>query len=115
MIGFLFIYWIWKMYSNLAFEYNRNKWVYFLIGLGVYYGTTILVSIIYGIILMIGYGNTSLGESDLKSMGLNFFAVLFGLAVCYGVFKLLEKKWEKERVENKKEGIESIGLKLDEH
>jgi hypothetical protein len=114
MIGLLFIYWIWKMYSNLAFEYNRNKWLYFFIGLGVYFGTTAFVGVVYAIILDITGGTQALEKSNFDSMGLKFCAFIIGIAVCYGFFKLLEKKWEKERVENKKEGIESIGLKLEE-
>ena len=26
MIGILFIYWIWKAFSNLALSYSKNKW-----------------------------------------------------------------------------------------
>lgn len=44
------------MYSNLAFEYNRNKWLYFFIGLGVYFGTTAFVGVVYAIILDITGG-----------------------------------------------------------
>lgn len=110
MIGILFIYWIWKGFSNLAIEYDKNKWTYFFIGLGSYYGTTIVAGIVYGIIVVLTNGVDAVNDENYNSVEWNLLFVLLGGLACYGVYKFLENKGEKERELNKKEGIESIGV-----
>ncbi|TDW45880.1 hypothetical protein EV144_10771 [Flavobacterium sp. 270] len=110
MIGILFIYWIWKAFSNLAIEYDKNKWTYFLIGLGSYYGATLAAGIIYGFSVVLISGVDGLDDEDYNSTGWNLLFVLLGGLVCYGVYRFLERKLEKERELQRKEGIESIGV-----
>lgn len=110
MIGIIFIYWIWKSFSNLAIEYDKNKWKYFFIGLGSYYGITFLSAIVYVIVIAIIKGFESLDNQNNYGSGLDFFFALLGGLGCYGVYKYLESKGEKERELFKKEGIDSIGV-----
>jgi cytochrome bd-type quinol oxidase subunit 2 len=110
MIGLLFIYWIWKAFSNLAIEYNKNKWKYFFIGIGSYYGGTIVGAFLLGIAFVIIKGVDSVANENFEDAGWNFLFVLFGCLVCYGVYKFLEKKLQKERDLLENEGIDSIGL-----
>ena len=110
MIGFLFIYWIWKAFSNLAMEHNKNKWKYFFIGIGSYYGGTIVGGFLIGITLVIINGFDSVASENFEDTGWNVFFVLFGGLACYGIYKFLENKLKKERELLEKEGIESIGL-----
>ncbi len=110
MIGLLFIYWIWKAFSNLAIEYSKNKWKYFFIGLGSYFGVNFLSAIIYVLGLAIVYGFDVLDDDSYYSSGLDFICALLGGLGCYAVYKYLEGKNQKERELLNKEGIESIGL-----
>src|SRR3954468_17014016 len=110
MIGILFIYWIWKAFTNLALEYDKNKWTYFFFGLGSYYGGTIIARFIVGIVIGFNNGFDSIADDDFINPGWNIFYILFGGLTCYGIYKLLESKGEKERELNKKEGIENIGV-----
>lgn len=109
MLGLLFIYWIWKAFSNLAIEYDKNKWTYFFIGIGSYYGTSILAGIVYGIIVVLINGADAVNGEDYNSAGWNLLFLVLGGLGCYGVYKLLEQKGEKERELSRKEGIENIG------
>ena len=62
----------------------------------------------YGIIVILIYGADGVNEQDYNNIGFNFIFVAFGGLACYGVYKFLERKGEKEL--EKKEGIDSIGL-----
>lgn len=110
MIGILFFYWIWKSFTNLALEYDKNKWTYFFFGLGSYYGGTMIGGFIVGIGLGLTKGFDAVTDENLVNPGWNIFYILIGGLCCYGIYKLLENKGEKERELNEKEGIESIGL-----
>lgn len=110
MIGILFLYWIWKAFTNLALEYDKNKWTYFFFGLGSYYAGTIVAGFIVAIYLGLTNGFDSLGNESFENPGWTIFYILFGGLSCYGIYKLLENKAAKERELNKKEGIDSIGV-----
>lgn len=110
MIGILFIYWIWKSFTNLALEYDKNKWGYFGIGILFYYGGTLASGFIIGLLSVFIGGLESANEDSFANPGWNILFVLCGGLACYGVYKLLESKGEKEKALSKKEGIESIGV-----
>ena len=110
MIGIVFIYWIWKSFSDLANEYNKNKWTYALIGLASYYGTTLVAGVIYGACVVFINGVDGVNNENDNSIGWNLLFVLLGGLVCYGVYSLLKSKGEKERELSRKEGIDSIGV-----
>lgn len=110
MIGILFIYWIWKAFTNLAIDYGKSKWKYFFIGIGSYYGGSVIGAIIVAIVLGFVNGFDSFANEDFENAGWNFFFVIFGGLACYGIYKLLENKLQKEKELLEKEGIDSIGL-----
>lgn len=115
MIGILFIYWIWKAFSNLAIKYNKNKWKYFFIGLLSYYGSSFLFAIIYILIIGIVNGFDAVDQVNFNSPGLNLFFGALGALACYGIHKYLENRGEKLNELIKREGIESIGVTVDEN
>jgi hypothetical protein len=110
MIGFLFIYWIWKAFTNLALEYGKNKWAYFFFGIASYYGGTILGGFLVGIVLGLIKGFEYVANENFDNAGWSILYVILGGLACYGTHKLLENKLEKERESNKKEGIDNIGV-----
>ncbi|MBE8727212.1 hypothetical protein [Flavobacterium hungaricum] len=110
MLGILFIYWIWKAFTNLALQYNKNKWTYFIIGLAAYYGSTMISGFAAGMLVVLVNGVANVTENSFNNAGWNILFVLCGILVCYGTYKLLERKAIKEWAVSKKEGIESIGV-----
>ncbi|MDP5197999.1 hypothetical protein [Flavobacterium sp. DG2-3] len=110
MIGILLIYWIWKGFANLALEYDKNKWGYFAIGIVSYYGGTLVSGFIVGLLAVFISGVDSVNDDSFTNPGWNILFVLFGALACYGVYRLLENKCEKEKELQKKEGIDSIGV-----
>lgn len=110
MLLILFIYWIWKGFTNLALEYDKNKWGYFAIGIISYYAGTLLAGFVVGLLSVFIGGLDSIDDSSFSSAGWNILFVLCGVLTCYGVYKLLEHKGQKEKLLQKKEGIESIGV-----
>lgn len=109
MLGILFIYWIWKSFTNLAIEYNKNKWTYFFIGIVGYYGSTIIAGFITGLVSVLINGIDT-NEEDFINPGWNILFVLCGGLGCYGMYKLLEYRGEKEKARTEKDSIENIGL-----
>lgn len=110
MIGLLFLYWIWKAFSNLAIEYDKNKWKYFFIGLGSYFGANFLFALIYVLGLAIVYGFEVLDDESYYNSGLDFICAILGGFGCYGIYRFLENKNQRQRELMEKEGLESIGI-----
>ncbi|RKR10684.1 hypothetical protein C8C83_2363 [Flavobacterium sp. 90] len=110
MIGILFIYWIWKSFTNLALEYDKNKWTYFFIGLGSYYGGTIFAGFFGGLAMGLIKGFDVAANEDFENPGWSILFVLIGGLACYGAYKFLENKVQKERELNKIDGIDDIGV-----
>jgi hypothetical protein len=90
MLGLLLIYFIWKYYSELAFEYNKHRWGYALLGIASYYIGTFLG----GIILYVG---GDLAGSDfpenISEIYINLLCMPVGILSVWGLYKLLENKW----------------------
>lgn len=111
MIGILFIYWIWKAFSNLAIAYGKNKWKYFFIGLGSYFLFMFLGAIVFLILMGFINGFETIDNGDYEGRGYDFLFTIFAGLGCYGTYKFLEDRGEKEKeLAEKEDGIESIGL-----
>lgn len=109
MIGILFIYWIWKAFSNLALSYSKNKWRYFFIGLGSYFFSVFFSAICLVVIMGLIKGFDVVANEDFDTAGFNFIYVFFGGLGCYGTYKFLENRAEK-KLDLAEDGIENIGL-----
>ena len=110
MIGILFIYWIWKGYSNLAITYGKNKWAYFFYGIVFYYGGQIAIAVFASLVLGFIDGFESVVNEDFENSGWTYFFVIISCVSCYGGYKILEKKLQKEANLNKQDEIDDIGL-----
>ena len=90
MIGIFLIYFIWKVFSELAVQFNKSKWGYGLLGIVIYYAGTFVGGIIIGLIDVFA-GTNYADESN--TIILNLIALPFGLLAVWGFYKLLENKW----------------------
>lgn len=110
MIGILFIYWFWKAFSNLALLYGKNKWKYFFIGVGSFYGISYSSSIVFFIIIGMIYGFDPVFNGEFDNKGFEILFLFLGGLGCYGVYRFLENKNQKQKELMEKDGIGSIGI-----
>jgi hypothetical protein len=92
MIGLLLLYFIWKRYSELAVEHQKNKRGYALLGIASYYIGTFMGAFIVAIIgLLWDYDITN----NISDLTLSLMAMPFGVASVIGLYKFLQNKWGK--------------------
>ncbi len=95
MLGILLIYFIWKYFNELAFDYDKpNRWIYSVLGIVVYYAGTFLGGIIIGLI------SIYILEKDIDQVNdilLNLISIPFGMGTCWLFYFLLKKQWEKSK------------------
>ena len=109
MLGLVLIYFIGKQYYKLAEDRAMSKWLYTIIGVGIYYlGTIIGATLIVMYLELFGNGVDSVSDTALGYMG-----VPFGLFFVWGIHKILDKKWKTKKVDVNKE-IDLIGKNEEE-
>ena len=97
MLGIFLIYFIWKRYSELAFEHNKNKRGYGFLGIATYYIGTFIAGIAIGIIDLFA-GTHFINDSNSNNLVLSLISMPFGLFFVWGLFKILEKKWKTNKI-----------------
>lgn len=104
MIGFLLLYFIWKYFSELAVEFDKNKWVYVLLGIGTYYLGTFIGGFIIGFIAVLMGSDITDSTSTIL---LSLIAVPFGLLSAWGLHRILKNKWSKNPENNDNGSLDS--------
>lgn len=110
MLGILLIFFIGKYFYKLAEDYYKNKWLYAIIGIVLYYAAGLVFGVLMGIVDLI-FG---LNIDWDNAFGLSLFGIPIGVAAVYGLYVILKKKWGKEKIVSKDE-IQNIGEKSDSH
>ena len=104
MFGILFIYFIGKYFYELAVKFNRNKWLFAILGVVVYYAGSAIGGIIIGIAaVLLGF---DIENANTTALGL--LTIPFGIATDYLFYYLLRKNWERNAFLIKDE-IQEIG------
>jgi hypothetical protein len=92
MLGLLLIYFIWKKFADLAFEFDKNRWLFGILGVISYYASYYLSAFITGI--LIGVFNPDLLNSIAQHEILfGILIIPFGILGMYGLFVILRKNW----------------------
>jgi hypothetical protein len=107
MLGILLIYFIGKQFYTLAEDFNKNKWLYAILSIVLYY----VAGFVFGTVLAIFDLIFEWGIDWDNSFGLNLLGIPIGLLADWGFYYLLKKRWEKTIVLVKDE-IEDIGKPL---
>ena len=108
MLGLALIYFIWKYFSELAVEHDKNKWGYGLLGIACYYGGSLLAGIIIGLsAVFLGSGFIE----DTNEMVLGLIALPFGILTVWGVYKLLQRRWSRELKTSEGDSLDSDLIK----
>jgi len=105
MLGILFIFFIGKYFYDLAVSYKKEKWVYAILGVVVYYAGGFLI--LAGLVVFTEIINLSIVEA-VGEMGLTFMAIPAGIASCYLFYYLLKRNW-RNSVKVELESIDEIG------
>ncbi|MDR6459024.1 putative membrane protein [Chryseobacterium vietnamense] len=113
MLSIFILIGAYRYYAQLAERFGKTKWQYGILAIGIYLGTQIVLGMGYGVYL---------GATDPESLdnvnytgfsGVNIVGWLISIVAVWGVYKLLENKFIKERPAKTIE-IEEIGKTLDQ-
>lgn len=108
MISIIIFYVIGRQFYKLAEDFDKHKWGYAFLGIiGYYVGTFIGGLLVVGVELIMGESYVD-WDNTLVTMAI---ALPFGIASCYFLHKILEKKWLKQR-ELEAVSIDDIGSDL---
>jgi hypothetical protein len=99
MLGIFLIYFIGKSYFDLAITHDKPKWPYAISGVIAYYLGTFIAGIVIYSVIAYSSGNMMENPDDIgiSDFLLGLMAVPFGIAACWGLYKLLESRWSKSQ------------------
>ena len=110
MLGILLIFFIGKYYYELAQDYYKNRWLYGLLGIGVYY----VGSAIGGVIIGVADELFDLVVNWDSIFSLGLIAISFGISFAFLVYILIKRHLKKSVVVIKDE-INDIGKNIEDN
>lgn len=102
MLGLLLIYFIGKYFYQLAEDNNRNKWLYAILGVIVYYVGMIVLTVVFGVIMSFTIYPYFF---DMEDILLTLIAIPFGLLSVWIFYSILRKVWRSKPVLKKTDGL----------
>lgn len=105
MLGLLLLYFIGKYFAELAEKYYKNKWLYAILGIVVYYATTFLFGLLLGVIQLLTGTDLVSGVPDIV---LGLIALPFGLGGCWLTHFILKRIWEKKALAEEPEILDQF-------
>lgn len=100
-----------RYYAGLAERFAKTKWHFGLIAIAIYLGTQFAFGLTYGVYKEISDSGSLDTTSDNTFTFVNFIGWLLSIAVVWGGYKFLEKRFEKENRQKPSLEIEEIGNK----
>ena len=92
MIGLFILYFIGKSFNDLAFEFEKKRWVYIVLGIASYYAGTFTFSILLGIVLGLG----AFEPVEIHPYLSGLMVLPFGLLSCYLYYRYLKNQWSRQ-------------------
>jgi len=100
-----------RYYAALAERFGKTKWHFGLLGIGIYLGFQVAFLFCYGFYIALTNPG-SLQDNDYTGYSLvNVISWLCAIAVVWGIYQFLEKKFTKETIHKPSLEIEEIGSK----
>lgn len=96
MLSILLIVFIGREFYKLAEKYNKNKWLFAILGIVAFYIGTFFL----GIVLGIADELFSLGLNFDNTFGLGLIALPFGIGAAYVFYIILKPNWKEEYERN---------------
>lgn len=100
-----------RYYAGLAERFGKTKWQYGLLAIGIYIGFQVFLGLSYGIYKEATDPGSLEGVNYTGFSLVNIIGWIISLLAVWGVYKLLEKKFEKEYSKKPSLEIEEIGTK----
>jgi hypothetical protein len=110
MLGILLVYFIGKRFYDLSIEYNKNKCLFAILSVIVYYAA----GFVFGFVLAILDLYVFNWGINWDNYGINLLSIPVGLLTVWGFYVVLESKWKKSVVVVKDE-INDIGKNINEY
>lgn len=111
MLSIFILIGAYRYYAQLAERFGKTKWHYGLLAIVVYLGAQLVFGFSYGIYKGITDPASVDGVDYAGVSFVNLISWVISIAVVYGVYQLLEKKFVKEHVNKPSIEIEKIGEK----
>ena len=92
MLGIILIIAIGNYFYRLAKEYNKNLWLFAILGVVSYYAGTFLGGLIIGSFIALNGGEVD----DSSAFQYGLMAIPVGLLCCYIFYRILNNVWSKE-------------------
>lgn len=94
MLGIILIIFMARQFYNLAADYNKNKWLWAILSIVIFYGVQFIASIIY-ILAFVRYEEEMQPWSSQYIINL-LVSLLTSIAAAYFLYRYLKNKWELE-------------------
>ena len=95
MLSIILIYYVGKKFYDLAGQFDKNKWVYAISSIVLYYASSFILGLILGVL-------------DIYVFE---WGIAVGIITLWGFYTYLEKKWDAQKPKFKDE-IDKIGKDL---
>lgn len=92
MLGLLLLFFIGKYYVELANQFNKNKWLYAILGIATYYAGTIAFGFSLGLYAVIAENPEVL---EMNNIVLGLMAIPFGILTTWILYTILKNNWKK--------------------
>lgn len=93
MLGLILIFAIGSFFYKLANEFDKNKWLWAIVGIVCYYAGTILMGVVIGVIIGLNNGDVDVDDAFMYSL----MAIPVGILFCVILYFILRKSWSKEQ------------------
>ena len=113
MLSIFILIGAYRYYAQLAERFGKTKWQYGVLAIGIYLGTQLVLGMSYGVYLGITDPESVDNVNYTGFSGVNIIGWLISIVAVWGVYKLLENKFIKERPAKTIE-IEEIGKTIDQ-
>ncbi|MDQ1855662.1 MULTISPECIES: hypothetical protein [unclassified Chryseobacterium] len=113
MLSIFILIGAYRYYAQLAERFGKTKWQYGVLAIGIYLGTQIVLGMGYGVYLSVTDPESVDHVNYTGFSGVNIVGWLISIVAVWGVYKLLENKFIKERPAKTIE-IEEIGKTIDQ-
>ncbi|KAB1230139.1 hypothetical protein DBR39_16395 [Chryseobacterium sp. KBW03] len=113
MLSIFILIGAYRYYAQLAERFGKTKWHYGLLAIGIYLGTQIILGLSYGVYLASTDPESLDNVNYTGFSGINILSWLISIVAVWGVYKLLENKFIRERPTKTIE-IEEIGKTIDQ-
>lgn len=105
MIGLLLLYFIGKAYYELAKDHGKNKWLFAIVGIVVYYASNYLFQFLIIFILEIFSPETLY---QLNEFVLALIALPFAIGATWGLLQILKKNWKNIQFDKNPEVLDDL-------